>query len=186
MSEEVRIESFDVLRKLKGSEELFSHPEPLLQMIAEELYRVARVSFETESSPEGLPWAPLSLRYARWKSKKFPGRGILRLRGQLIRSLKRGIEEKTAWVSEGPLAHAAVHQYGFNGNVSVPEHTRKLKAIGQGKKRITGRTTHVRAHTRRMRMPARPSMGFPLDSQERIAENIRHLITAPYEGKSNG
>jgi len=191
--EQVRVDAFDVLRKLKGSEQLFANPKPLLQMIAEELYRVARVSFETQSAPGGQAWPPLSLRYAKWKSKRFPGRGILRLRGQLIRSLKRGIEKNSAWVSEGPLAHAAVHQYGFNGTVTVPAHTRKIvkrstfeHTMESGKRKRILRSqgvTQVRAHSRHMRIPARPTMGFPLDSQERVAQDIKDLITAPYGGK---
>lgn len=181
--EQIRVDAFDALRKLKGSEELFANPNPLLQMIAEELYRVARVSFERQGAPDGTPWRPLSARYAKWKSKRFPGRGILRLRGQLIRSLKRGIEGRTAWVSEGPLAHAAVHQYGFDGTVTVPAHTRQIKRAFGRKLKGGPKAIQVRAYSRHMRIPARPTMGFPLDSQERVAQDIRDLITAPYEGK---
>jgi phage virion morphogenesis protein len=182
MSETVRVDSIDALKAVEGLGDLMANPKPILQLIAEELYRVARNCFEKQSSPEGQAWQALSPRYAKWKSKRFPGRGILRLRGQLIRSLKRGIEgNDTAFVSEGPLSHAAVHQYGFDGTVTVPAHMRKIKSAFGRKLKGGAKSIQVSAHSRHMRIPARPSMGFPPISQERVAQDIRELITGNFE-----
>jgi phage virion morphogenesis protein len=182
MSEIIKIDSIKALRDLENGERVLSNPRPILQMIAEELYRVARNSFESQSSPDGVAWAPLSRRYLTWKSKRFPGRGLLRLRGQLLRSLKRGVDGNKAFVSEGPLAHAAVHQYGFNGTVTVNTHMRQLKARGRGKKRIQARATRVHGFTRDMRIPARPSLGFPITSERKVVQDIKAMITGAMNG----
>ncbi len=169
----IRIEAGDVKKRLEKIEGALQQPRPFLQMIAEELFRVGRNSFEKQTSPDGTPWRVLSRRYAAWKAKKFPGRGILRLRGQLIRGLRRGVTGNTAWATAGPLAHAAVHQFGFDGTVNIPEHSRKVKLTRRQKRMgITSGSRTVRAHTRHMRMPARPYLGFPKSSEQRVIQDI--------------
>jgi phage virion morphogenesis protein len=182
MSEEVRVDAIDALQKIDGMGALLANPKPILQLIAEELYRVARNSFDTNASPDGVAWAPLSRKYAAWKSARFPGRGMLRSSGRLIRTVQRGITGNTAYVQEGPLDYAAVHQYGFDGMVTVPAHTRRVKSRSMfakvgGKRTMQAQgITQVRSFVRHMHIPARPSMGFPVSSQERVAEDIRNLI----------
>ena len=44
---------------------------PVLQSIAEEMFRRARQAFQQERSPEGVPWPTLTKRYARRKLKRF-------------------------------------------------------------------------------------------------------------------
>lgn len=39
--------------------------------------------FDSEGSSAGVRWAPLSPRYAAWKAKRFPGRGMLQMSGGL-------------------------------------------------------------------------------------------------------
>jgi phage virion morphogenesis protein len=184
MSEIIKIDSIRALKALDGAEKILANPRPIMEMIAEELYRVARRSFETQSSPDGIPWVPLSLRYAKWKSKRFPGRGMLRLRGQLLRSLKRGVEGKNiAFVSEGPLDHANAHQYGFNGVVTVSAHTRaKTRKSLRRKANRKNPFYPVKSFSRRMHIPARPSMGFPPASERQMVECIKEMIT----GAANG
>jgi len=43
--------------------------------------------FDSEGGYAGTPWAPLSPRYAAWKSAHYPGQPILRMRGTLYGSL---------------------------------------------------------------------------------------------------
>ena len=67
------------------------------------------------------------------------------------------------------------HEFGFNGEVHVPEHARKIfgaveKISASGKKRkvrgVTGTTT-VRAHTRWLSIPARHWLGFGVADETR-------------------
>lgn len=46
-------------------------------------------NFETEGGYVG-GWAPLSPRYAAWKAKRYPGKGILQRTGRMINSLRWG------------------------------------------------------------------------------------------------
>ena len=64
------------------------------------------------------------------------------------------------------LKYAAVHQYGFSGTVSVPEHSRKTK-YG---------STRVRAHSRRMRLPARPFIVFQKFDRDYILYTISEAL----------
>lgn len=149
-----KIDTTDAMNRLGRLLAAFKNPRHFMQLIAEELHRIARASFQNESSPEGVKWAPLSIRYALRKAKLGKGsQGILRFRGQLFRSLRRGVDGKVAWATAGPLAHAGIHQHG-------------------GK---TGRK-------HRVMMPARPYLGFPQDSQERVARDIEQAVEQTWKG----
>lgn len=43
--------------------------------------------FDSEGNYAGTPWAPLSPRYAEWKSAHYPGQPLMKLRGALYGSL---------------------------------------------------------------------------------------------------
>lgn len=184
----IRVDVRDALEATGRLEQVLEHPKPFLEIIAEELYLIGRQSFEREQSPEGRPWFPLSLRYKQRKARMFPGRGILRFRGQLVRSLRRGIDEgsATAWATAGPLAHAAVHQHGVYGNVSVRAHRRRIKSrdIRQGRSKIASGVGFVKQHMRRMHIPARPYLGFPPEAQERAARDIEETAKEIFDGKA--
>lgn len=45
---------------------------------------------------DGRPYTPLSLKYKDWKSKNYPGRGILHLSGDLMRAVTGG----SGWISQ--------------------------------------------------------------------------------------
>lgn len=53
-------------------------------------------------------------------------------------------------ILHGNVSYAGVHEFGFKGVVNIPAHDRR---IGKGMKQ---RSVLVRAHTRRMNIPARP------------------------------
>lgn len=64
----------------------------------------------------------------------------------------------------------AVHQFGFYGNVSVSEHFRN----GRGEKK----SSTVRAHIKRMKIPARPFFIIPHGTSDvsRITEFVRKRV----------
>lgn len=66
-------------------------------------------NFEQEGRPR--PWAPLSPRYARWKERFAPGRGILELTGRLRRSIVARVEGEVL-VASTDVPYAAAHQFG--------------------------------------------------------------------------
>jgi hypothetical protein len=59
--------------------------------------------------------------------------------------------------------YAAAHEFGFNGSVNVPSHTRRItQAFGRD---ITPRSVQVRSFVRAMNIPARPYLEPAIDSQ---------------------
>jgi phage gpG-like protein len=82
------------------------------------------------------------------------------------------------------VGYAHVHEFGFNGQVSVPAHRRKVKSRDQfvkeervsqktGRKyrariKVASGVTYVRAHTRWMQFEARAPFGHGLADNERI------------------
>lgn len=127
----------------------------LLETIADWLRFISRQSFQRQGSPEGAPWAPLSLRYAFFKARRFRGQGILRRRGVLLRSLFSGVEGNRAFVSTTPLPYAAIHQFGGQA--------------GRGRK---------------ARIPARPYLPSAALVEREATEIVKeHLLRALEKGK---
>lgn len=151
----IKVDISDALQSVLRTEEVLRNPRPFLELISEELRLVSRHAFERESSPDGARWLPLSLRYAKRKLKLGKGnQGILRFRGQLFRSIRSGVEGTTAFISTGNLKHSRIHQLGGNA--------------GRGRK---------------AKIPARPYMGFPPDSQARVVRDIEEELANRFKGK---
>ncbi len=171
----IKVDISDAMKSLNRLEQALRHPAVFLRIISEKMARRARISFEREQSPEGHKWAPLSPRYAAWKTRRMPGRGILRASGQLVRSIHSGVTDRTAFISTANLPHAAIHQYGFVGGMTVKAHVRAghmRRAAGGKRKTIAVRPHGVSAFRRWMAIPARPYLGFPLADQREATEDI--------------
>jgi len=147
----------------------------ILAGLAEWLFLVTRESFGKQGTPEGAPWPALSARYAAWKAKRRPGKTMLQLRGDLVRSIIRGVEGDTAFVGSN-LPYAAAHQYGFSGTVAVPAHRRAIPSRGRGKNRKLGGIALVTAHSRRMHLPARPFLPSPEFAEIEGAKQAEEII----------
>lgn len=95
------------------------------------------------------------------------------------------MEGNKAFISTGNLAHATIHQHGFSGSESVGAYTRKVKSrdIRKGRKIIARGIGQVKAHSRQMKMPARPYIGFPPDAQARVVQDIEEELAKRFEGK---
>lgn len=138
--------------------------ERLVLSVAEWLRLVIRTSFEKEATAEGAPWAPLSPKYLARKK----GPGILREGGALFEQATRAPVINGNVVTAGStLPYAAVHQFGFDGDVSVRAMIRRVrsrdvfgKMLGKNNKIVRGKIArgigNVSEHSRHMRMPARP------------------------------
>lgn len=113
------------------------------------------------------------------------GPGSLRINsGRLARSLTGTQENITEgsfvnglfsilFGSEVPYAH--VHESGFAGTVSIPQHTRTItQAFGRD---IAPTEVTVRAHNRNMRVPKRPYLVPALDDEaDAIASEINRRV----------
>lgn len=64
--------------------------------------------------------------------------------------------------------YAAVHQFGINKRVTVPEHTRRSR---------TGKRFRVKAFSRYMKLPARPFLLVQTEDWQRVAGVINDYLT---------
>ena len=88
---------------------------PVFLEILKDFRKTVDKTFRRGGSPK---WAPLNPQYAAWKKKRYPGKGILELKGQLRASLTGttaysdvDIEKKNAsFETKDPVAH--LHQDG--------------------------------------------------------------------------
>lgn len=118
------------------------------------------------------PW-----RRRRPGAKRNRGRALLVNTGRLRRG-NRIIKVGPLSVTIGnDVPYAAAHNYGFNGVVSIPAHTRKKTKKGTPRKKtvvsVIGEIP-VKAHTRKMNMPRRRFMGRSMY----LNNQIGRLITA--------
>lgn len=117
------------------------------------------------------------------------GAGSLRrITGRLTRSLtgtKENITESSfigglfRIIFGSEVEYAAVHEYGFTGNVSIPQHQRTItQAFGRP---IAPTQVTVSAHSKNMRIPKRPYLVPGLDDQadyisNEISRRVYNLI----------
>lgn len=124
-----------------------------------------------------------------------------------IRATKAQVNLRTGEISVGfgsNVAYFAIHEFGFTGDVQVKGHTRRLDGgqkfvrgkLTKGyqarlKKKLTERnlagtrkagslatTTQVRAHKRKLKVPARAPLGTQLQSIQTRAAYLRSLRNA--------
>lgn len=186
------IDISEVLRDMNLLEKVMQNPRPFLEMIASRMELIGKRSFEQQRSPVGVPWTPLSPKYAVRKAKKGKGaQGILRFSGRLIRSLYSGVEGRKAFVSTGPLVNANVHQYGFSGPQSVAAHIRKQKSRNvygrlegkRGRRLLAVGIAHVTPFTRYMRMPPRPYLGVSDRDLKEIIQDVEDMANKMFGGE---
>lgn len=136
--------------------------------VAEWLRTVVRNTFTENTSPEGVPWTPLSPKYLARKK----GPGMLYESGALFGQVGGPAAapkiDGNSVILGSNLRYAAAHQFGFEGDVAVRELVRRVKSKDVYGKRMNlelGKMTRVRIllgegkvsrHFRHMKIPARP------------------------------
>jgi len=126
------------------------------------------------------PWKPRG--EGGWKSsRKRAQRGsLLLVTGKLRRSLKGQVMPSgVSFTSAMP--YASLHNEGFNGEVTVSQHTRKettaIRLVkgkrGLKRKRVKVRSHKVRSFKRRLRMPQRRFVG----NHPKVEELIQRIVT---------
>jgi len=147
--------------------------DSVMRGVADWLHLVIRTSFQDKETAEGVPWEPLSLKYAKRKR----GPGILRESGALFEQVNRGPFINGNTITAGStLPYAAAHQFGFEGDESVRAFVRRIRTgdniwgmvlnpqLGKMTRRIVKRGERedkIAEHTRHMRIPARPYLPSP-------------------------
>jgi hypothetical protein len=119
------------------------------------------------------------------KANKLGGQVLKRKTGTLSRSIQQNVTETASGVSgfvdsrineSSPLKYAAVHEYGFNGSVTVREHLRMMtQAFGHPVKEPHKIT--IRTFNRNMNMPERSYLRSSLgELQQQITDAINAAV----------
>lgn len=144
---------------------------PALRAIARQGVASTRRRFQTGSAPDGTPWK---------KGKKKTGQTLI-VSSLLLRSVVDRPPEANAVEWGSNREYAGVHQFGFTGSVQVPAHTRVVR-------KIFGRPTKapvvqsVRAHARKMDIPARPYLGVSNEDGSKFASILLRYVSQPLTG----
>lgn len=90
---------------------------PVWEDLADDFAKAERRQFSSQGGYASGGWSPLSPRYAAWKAKRFPGKGILVRTGELERSLTQrpfGVEviDAQAMAIGSDVEHGGYHQRG--------------------------------------------------------------------------
>jgi len=125
----------------------------------------------------------LSLRVQRAVAQdKLSGQALHARTGNLRRSINREVEERVdgVFATVGTnVEYAAIHEYGFNGTMSVQAHVRRSREQMRMKKsgvKPAGEVM-VRAHTRKVNMPERSFLRSTLKEFEpRIRKDLRDAV----------
>lgn len=177
----LRISSDDLERKLAEIIKKMNAPAPLYRNIGEYLVRqTQRVRFNSETDPDGVPWAPLAPSTLRRKRKIGAIMKTLQERGNLRRSIAYQADSQGVAVGSN-LKYAALHQFG--GEVRSFARTTEVgfKLDGQGVGRFAKRSkaTIMQPVTYGgsvRRIPARPFLGVGDDDEVAIVEMIADYL----------
>lgn len=159
---EVTLDDKDVMAKLSEVAARGRNLQPVLAAFGDYLILVTKDRFQTEQDPEGKPWKPLSAFTLMFKK----GSGILTESTDLRTSFSRSADDTSVRMgTDRP--YAAMHQFGLKKTLNIKTHQRKTS---------TG-SVSVKAHTRKVDMPARPFLGFTDQDRSELIETIKdHLL----------
>ncbi|MDQ7799542.1 MAG: phage virion morphogenesis protein [Candidatus Edwardsbacteria bacterium] len=166
-----------------------SDRRPLMRRIAADIHDAVEQNFAVGGRPG---WDDLSdgTKDARRRKGHWPGR-ILVVSGQLKNSISERSDNDQAVVGTNKY-YAAAHQFGFDGTVAIPQHTRRVKSRNvygreertskKTEKKYQARTlvatgvTTVKAHSVDMNIPARPFLKITAGDLEGIERDVIDYI----------
>lgn len=106
---EITINDAEIQDYLKRLLAKLGNLQPFFQDVGEELLNSTRARFQSQTAPDGVPWAALSPRYAARKPRNKDK--ILTLRGYLRGTLAKFADAESLRIGS-PLVYAASHQFG--------------------------------------------------------------------------
>jgi phage virion morphogenesis protein len=97
---------------------------PLYSEIGFALEDSSRERFASETAPDGTAWAPISEAWKERKQERGFSAGILKMRGDLLNSIRAEPDGSGVEIIAGPTEYAAIHQLGGqagrNKAVTIP------------------------------------------------------------------
>lgn len=134
--------------------------------IGEYLLRSTRERAAKQESPDGVPWVPLSAKYAAYKQKKRPGVPILKFDAHMLGD-RLAYQVGDDYVQIGTnVVYGAIHQFG--GTVRRASYSRvsDKALIGSGQAKI----------------PARPYLGLSEADRTELGEILKDHLQAAIDG----
>lgn len=141
----IKIDNDKVIKALRRLSEKTSNLRPVMRAIAENIMDATKENFSTEGARLGEKWQDLSPLTKKWRSEQGYDGKMLQVRRKLYNSISAYSDNDTAIVGTN-LVYAKVHQLGIDKRVNVSAHTRRNKP--------------VKAHTKELKIPARPFLGL--------------------------
>lgn len=157
----------DALRRLF---EAVGDLAPVMKNIGEYLVQATEQRFDSETGPDGEKWTAVS--DATLDRKTHPK--ILTESHHLRQSIHPEPGKDAVTVGTN-VPYGAIHQFGFDGPLSIPAHTRLIKtAFGQKLKHPV--EARIAPYELQQHMPARPFLGISDDDKEEILAIIEDHI----------
>ena len=157
---------------------------PLMERIGALLLLSSQMRIEqTKTSPEGAPWAPLAASTVKKRTKDGSiGGGILRVKGNLLRSLNYRVEGNSTVISMGgsgkSMDYARIQQLG--GDINRAPSKQKLYYGATGNRWVTKkkakRTRIVDVGGYVIHIPARPVLGVSAQDQADIVQEFNDYM----------
>ncbi len=132
---------------------------------------------ETSRGPDGTEWPPSAAATAA-------GRRTLVRRGHLRDSITHEADRRSVTVGTNVL-YAAVHQFGIDKTVEVPAHKRTITQV-YGRRLKDPKTISVKAHKRKMKLPARPFLGVSAEDEEMILGESTDWLEGAFVERAGG
>jgi phage gpG-like protein len=178
-----RVKSDKVQRALEKTRERVP-VEALLRVAAGVMRSSVNKTFDEQGSPAN-SWKPLSPSTIKGRRNKNKSSiKLLQDTGRMKRSVNFEISENTLRIGPGKdVPYGMAHQRGFSGRVSISSYNRKIvikrkKGVKfSGSQLISGKGTgFVKAHTRKMNIPARPYCVLRPEDPQRMKQAIEIFI----------
>lgn len=176
---QIRAKNLAPLRKLfEKVRDFGADPTELLDIWGALLEASVRRRFDTGQGPGGVPW-PISQRVARHGGKTLVDKG--NLESSIRYDVRPGELEVGVDGVGASSKFAYVHQFGFEGAVQIAAHTRTVsEAFGIP---LPGPVTqNVKAHSRNMKIPARPMLGIDDDDRRDMRDVARDHLRSLING----
>ncbi len=150
---QVKVDDRDVMHRLYEIAALGHDLTPVMKSFGEYMVKETVTRFENEHEPSGRAWrrlSPVTMKYKKNDS-------ILTERTYLRNSVHHKAGPLSLRVGTNRV-YAAAHQFGLKKSLNIRPHRRKVK--GRNKRGVQAGVTFVKAHTRKVNLPARPFLGF--------------------------
>lgn len=151
----IKIDNEKVTKALRRLSEKTSNLRPVMRAIAENIMDSTKENFFREGARLGEKWQDLSPLTKKWRSEHGYDGKMLQVKRKLYNSISAYSDNDSAIVGTN-LVYAKVHQLGIDKSVSIKAHTRKI--LKAGKKRKS--KIEVKAHSKELKIPARPFLGL--------------------------